>query len=195
MDPIKDVLDERFFTVASPECLSALSKLVDDALALRFQKYLESTTVDNPTAVTINKYLGAAIKAATFHLQLIERGSSTVVEKLELETIASMRFDQKSVIDELEFIQANIQYVRSYIEPRKKVDYEEFVSLLPTGYRAKVQANRVMFYQPRARARATGVGIIIRKKDIWTIALKGLKFRMMFARAGYAMDGYMLKEF
>ena len=31
MDPINGVLDETFFKVASPECLTALSKLIDGA--------------------------------------------------------------------------------------------------------------------------------------------------------------------
>lgn len=195
MEPIQGVLDENFFKVASPECLNALSRLVDDALGQRLQAYLDSTTVDNPTAVTIRNYLGQAIKVATFHLQLLERGSVKVVEKIELETIAGMRFDQQGVIKELEFLLSNIQYIRAYIEPRKKSDYDAFVSLLPAGYKTKVAANRVMFYQPRAGTRATGVGIIIRKRDVWTIALKGLQFRDYFARAGYTLDGYMLKEF
>ena len=86
MDPINGVLDETFFKVASPECLTALSKLIDDALAVRFTNYLNSTTVDNPIAAIINNYLGQAIKMATFHMQLLERGSAKVVEKIELET-------------------------------------------------------------------------------------------------------------
>ena len=195
MDPIKGVLDEAFFKAASPECMEALSRLVDDALALRFINYLNSTTLDNPVAKIINNYLGPAIKSATFHLHLIERGSPKIVEKIELETISNMRFDQRAVIEELEFLEQNIQFVRSYIEPRKKSDYDAFLASLPPGYKTRVSANRVMFYQPHARARATGVGIIIRRRDAWSIALKGLKFREYFARAGYAMDGYMLKEF
>ena len=82
MDPINGVLDETFFKVASPECLTALSKLIDDALAVRFTNYLNSTTVDNPIAAIINNYLGQAIKMATFHMQLLERGSAKVVEKI-----------------------------------------------------------------------------------------------------------------
>ena len=195
MDPIRGVLDENFFQVATPECLTALSRLVDDALAQRFINYLNSTTVDNPVAVIINNYLGPAIKSSTFHLHLLERGSVKVVEKIELETISNMRFDQQAVIRELEFLEQNIKHVRAYIEPRKKSDYDAFFSSLPAGYKTKVTANRVMFFQPHARPRATGVGIIIRKRDVWTIALKGLKFRDYYAKAGYAMDGYMLKEF
>lgn len=195
MDPIKGVLDERFFEVASPECLTALSKLVDDAMALRFKSYMEATTVDNPVVSIINNYLGQAIKVATFHLLLLERGSVRTVEKIEIETIADMRFDQLAVIKELEFLEENIKYIRPYIEPRSKSDYENFLSLLPREYVPRVTANSTMFYQPRARARATGVGIIVRKRDIWTLALKGLKFRDHFARAGYMLDGYLLKEF
>lgn len=120
MDPINGVLDETFFKVASPECLTALSKLIDDALAVRFTNYLNSTTVDNPIAAIINNYLGQAIKMATFHMQLLERGSAKVVEKIELETIANMRFDQRAVIEELEFLEKNIKYVRSFLEPRRK---------------------------------------------------------------------------
>lgn len=52
-----------------------------------------------------------------------------------------------------------------------------------------------MFYQPHAKMRSTGVGIINRKRDVWTIALKGLKYREYIARSGYAMDSYMVKEF
>ena len=180
MDPINGVLDETFFKVASPECLTALSKLIDDALAVRFTNYLNSTTVDNPIAAIINNYLGQAIK---------------VVEKIELETIANMRFDQRAVIEELEFLEKNIKYVRSFLEPRRKADYDAFVALLPAGYKTKVANNRVMFYQPHAKMRSTGVGIINRKRDVWTIALKGLKYREYIARSGYAMDSYMVKEF
>ena len=195
MEPINGVLDEAFFKVASPECLNALSRLVDDALAQRFINYLNSTTVDNPVAVIINNYLGQAIKSATFHLQLLERGSVKIVEKISLETIANMRFDQQAVIKELEFLEQNLQYIRPYLAPRKKSDYDEFYSLLPGAYRVKVAANKIMFCQARERTRATGVGIITRNRDTWTIALKGLKFREYYAKAGYAMDGYMLKEF
>lgn len=195
MDPIDGILDEAFFKVASPECLTALSKLIDDAMALRFIKYLNSTTVDNPVAATINNYLGQAIKVSTFHLKLIERGSAKVVEKIELDTVADMRFDQHAVIEELEFLEQNIKYVRSYLEPRRKVDYDAFVSLLPAGYKTKVVNNRVMFYQPHAKPRSTGVGIINKKRDVWTIALKGLKYREYIAKAGYALDSYMVKEF
>lgn len=195
MDPIKGVLDEQFFQIASPECLDALSRLMDDALAQRFQAYLNSTTMDNPTAVIIRNSLGKAIKAATFHLLLLERGSVATVEKIELETIANMRFDQQATIKELTFLSENIQYIRAYIEPRKKGDYDAFVAALPHGYKSSVTNNRVMFYQPHARARATGVGIIIRKRDVWTIALKGLKFRDYCAHAGFAMSSYILKEF
>ena len=119
MDPINGVLDETFFKVASPECLTALSKLIDDALAVRFTNYLNSTTVDNPIAAIINNYLGQAIKMATFHMQLLERGSAKVVEKIELETIANMRFDQRAVIEELEFLEKNIKYVRSFLAERR----------------------------------------------------------------------------
>lgn len=195
MDPINGVLDETFFKVASPECLTALSKLIDDALAVRFTNYLNSTTVDNPIAAIINNYLGQAIKMATFHMQLLERGSAKVVEKIELETIANMRFDQRAVIEELEFLEKNIKYVRSFLEPRRKADYDAFVALLPAGYKTKVANNRVMFYQPHAKMRSTGVCIINRKRDVWTIALKGLKYREYIARSGYAMDSYMVKEF
>lgn len=195
MDPIKDVLDEHFFTVASPKCLEALSRLVDDALAQRFQAYLNSTTADNPVAVIIRDSLGKSIKAATFHLLLLERGSVGIVEKIELETISNMRFDHLSTIQELTFLSENIQYIRAYIEPRKKADYDTFVSLLPSGYKSRVVNNRVMFYQPHARARSTGVGSIIRKRDVWTIAMKGLRYRDYCARAGFVLDSYMLKEF
>lgn len=195
MDPINGVLDEAFFKVATSECLSALARLVDDALALRFLKYLENEDADPQVTAIINQYLGPAIKSSTFHLKLLERDSVKVVMKIELETISDIRFDQQKVISELEFLERNIQFVKPYIEPRKKADYDAFLSSLPRGYRERVTANRVMFYQPHARARATGVGIIIRKRDVWTIALKGLKFRTYFAKAGYAMDGYMLKEF
>ena len=118
-----------------------------------------------------------------------------MVEKIELETIANMRFDQRAVIEELEFLEKNIKYVRSFLEPRRKADYDAFVALLPAGYKTKVANNRVMFYQPHAKMRSTGVGIINRKRDVWTIALKGLKYREYIARSGYAMDSYMVKEF
>lgn len=45
MDPINGVLDETFFKVASPECLTALSKLIDDALAVRFTNYLNLSLI------------------------------------------------------------------------------------------------------------------------------------------------------
>lgn len=195
MDPINGVLDEAFFKIASPECLAALSKLVDDALALRFVAYLNNPAADNQVVAIINSHLGQAIKVSTFHLKLLERGTAKVVEKIELETIADMRFDQRAVIEELEFLEQNIQYVRSYLEPRRKVDYDVFVSLLPAGYKTKVANNRVMFYQPHAKTRSTGVGIINKKRDVWTIALKGLKYREYIAKAGYALDSYMVKEF
>lgn len=195
MEPVNGVLDEAFFKVASPECLNALARLVDDALAQRLINYLNSTTADNPVAITINTYLGQAIKAATFHLQLLERGSVKIVEKISLETISNMRFDQQAVIEELEFLEKNLQYIRPYLPPRKKSDYEEFCALLPNGYKTKVAANKVMFCQVRERTRATGVGIITRNRDTWTIALKGLKFRDYCAKAGFDMGGYMLKEF
>ena len=85
--------------------------------------------------------------------------------------------------------------MRSFLEPRRKADYDAFVALLPAGYKTKVANNRVMFYQPHAKMRSTGVGIINRKRDVWTIALKGLKYREYIARSGYAMDSYMVKEF
>lgn len=195
MDPIRDVLDEQFFLEASPECLHALAKLVDDALALRFQTYLEAPEANGAVTKMIEEYLGPAIKAATYHLRFLERGSEKLVDKIELETIADTRIAVRPIIQELEFINENIQYARAYIEPRKKSDYDAFLSLIPRGYKTKISANSTMFYQPRARARITGVGQIIKKRDIWTIALKGLKFRDYFASAGYALDSYQLKEF
>lgn len=194
MDPLKGVLDEKFFLEASPNCLAALARLVDDALAKRFQSYLEQAG-DSEAAKVIQQHLGDAIKASTFHLQLIERGSVKVVDKIDLSTVGRMRFNQQEVIEELTFLRDNMKYIRSYIQPRKKSDYEAFVASLPAGYKSRVVANRVMFFQPHARARATGVGNIIRKREEWMVALKGLQFRDYFARAGFMLEGYQIKEF
>ena len=200
MDPIYGVLDENFFLTADDTCLKALSKLIDDALATHLQNYVESDDALAEVVAVIEKHLGDVIKSSTFHNVLIERGIPKLVEKLTLDTIAEMQSGQEEVIRELEFVENNFKYIRTCIEPRSKADYEDFVRLLPNGYGERVKANRIMFYSPREKARYTGVGILIRRKDTWTIALKGLRYRKYYAsetvqgRAGIT-GSYHIKEF
>jgi len=195
MDPIPSVLDEQFFSVASEECLISLAALVDDAMAIRLQTFLAAVPESNIAAQNIRKYLGDAIRSATFHLVLKERGTCQLIEKISLETLAGIRIDTTPIIEELEFVQENFQYVQAYLAPRKKTDYETFYALLPTQYKSKVAANKPVFFQPAARPRPTGASVIINRKETWTIALKGLKYRKYCAGAGLFMDGYALKEF
>lgn len=194
MGPIEGVLDEKFFLSASEKCLDALARLIDDAIASRFQAYINAPEADQQVVSIIKEHFEQVLKTATFHFTLLERGSPAIVAKIELEAVAEMRTDQQALIEELEFLEENYQYIRAYIKPREKRDYERFTASLPRGYISRVEANKVMFYQPRAKQRPTGVGIIIRKHDIWELALKGLKFRRYFLQAGY-MEGYMMREF
>jgi hypothetical protein len=131
----------------------------------------------------------------TFHLLLLERKIPDLIRKIELETVAEMWPERTEIIADLEFVEKNLNSVRAYLEPRTKMVFEAFCAWLPEGYYKPVLDNQIMFYHPREHTRATGVGIIIKKKTIWLMALKGLKFREYFANAGFALDSYKLKEF
>lgn len=195
MDPVKGVLDEQFFLQASPECLTALAKLVDDVLARHLIEYLESTTTDNPVAVRIQQYLGDAITDATFHLVLEKRGSAAIVEKIDLYTLGTAPIDRRQLLSELQFLEDNFSHIRAYLEPRKSEDYTAFLSLCPYAYTTRVQTNRSIFYEPKAKRRYTGVGIIVRRHREWVIALKALQFLDYYSHLPIGGNMQLLKEF
>lgn len=195
LDPIKGVLPEQFFLDASPECLSALAKLMDDALARRLIQYLESTVSDNPVAVKINKYLGDAILDTTFHITLQERESVQLIEKIDLQSLSKAPIDRAQVVKELQFLEDNFSHIYAYLEPRKLEDFEAFINLCPLTYVRNINVNKSLFYQPRAKRRYTGVGAIIRKHREWSIALKGLKFLEYYTRLPIGANTQFMKEF
>lgn len=195
MDPIKDVLDEAFFLQASPECLLAFSKLIDDGVATLLQRYLETVDVDHPVAQVINNYLGEAMRTATFHLVIKERKLHDLVAKLNLESVADMQVGRAEMRKQLEYLQDNFPYIRARIEPPTKEDFVHFQKTAPNGYDRIIAANSLMFYQPRATARMTGVGNILRRWSECEIALKGLQYRDYCDTKGFVHGSFLVKEF
>lgn len=193
--PVEGVLDEHFFQVASPECLDAFAKLVDPGIAEMLQNYMAAPTADSQVVAIIRDRLGEAIKRATFHLLVHERGSVRLVNQLSLETLATAHIDRDALIEEFEFILDNVQYIKARLEPNKQEDFNYFLLSVPSDYREVVSVNSLMFYQRNARPLLTGLGPIVRNRATIAIALKGLKFRKYTDSLGIGSGHYLLKEF
>ena len=195
MEPIKGILDENFFLVASDECLTAMSKLIDDMVAKHLQLYVADPSSDPAVVARIKNFLGEAMMQATFHNILKERGSCSIVRKIQLAALPTITGDVTEIINELEFLQANYHYVHPYIEPRRKEDYDAFLRHVPRAYKTKIEANKVFFYQAAAVRRSTGVKIIIDRHDEWVIALNGLKTIRYFLQQGLGSNNYITTRF
>lgn len=194
MEPVPGILDEAFFRVATNECLDALATLISPVLAGVLQEYRSSSLAQADVISIIDRHLGSALDAITFHETLYERKSSSKVRAIVLQSLAIKPIDS-SLLEELEFLQQNYQHIRTTMTPPTFEEFLDFLSTAPDAYSATIAANQDLFYTPRAKPRSTGGYTILQKANLWQIALKGLRFKGHIAQKGKAYDGYLIKEF
>lgn len=189
MDPLTGILDEKFFILASNECLEALSNLIDDKLAHRFQKYLEQADEESFTKRKIEMRLGEAIRRATFQDVLDARDFTKTLSDLNLHRVAYTPIErQKKLMEDLMFLQENYKYISVNSNVRTKATYEKFLRSLPYGnvtqasgktipYSSAVVANKLAFFDPKEPyRRSKAASMILQTRTRWSIALKGLQY-------------------
>lgn len=194
MNPIDNVLDEKFFEDASDVCLGALAKLIDDAIAVRLKRYVELNP-DSVVTKRIQEHLGEAIKLSTFHFELLEKDYVRDIKKLILPNVIEPDTDTDALLEELLFLQENMPYIVSYCKTRTEDDFMKFVESAPPEYQRTILSNRPMFYHNKEHERRTGVGAIRNKRDVIDIAVKGIQYRKYMSSIGISTRSYKIKEF
>lgn len=204
MDVLKNILSEADVMYMSDATLISLGKLVDDKLAKRLKKYLDDSEGYYGVKNRIKELIGATIETALFHEVALERGIVDLVSKINLETLAFASIDIDKYIEELIWLKEHKSFIKSYIEPRRKTDFDDFVRGLRElevpdevpHYKdvvKRVTANSMVFYSRNERPRATRIGILITMSDTWEMALKGLQYLQFCNKKG--IIGYLCKEF
>ncbi len=190
MDVLPNALPEQFFVDASDECLKALVPLVDLGIAKHFTAYCSSPVANPGVAGTIERYFTEAIRHATYHQELHDTGVVAILKELNLDAVCAMSSVQamQALVDTIEKVTNNFDFIHSRIKPRTKSDYENFLSTCPAGYLPAITANRDYFYYPRAQEINTGLGYLVSHRQDLEIALKGLKTRLLFAKSGGAWE-------
>lgn len=180
MDVLPKTLPEQFFLDVDTDCLAKLAAVVNFGTACTFRDYIESPNHNPTVAKIIEDNLGDAIKRATFHQELHDKGIVKALRSINLGAIAAMHNveEMQKLVDIIEYVRANSKYVRAAIHPVTKDEYTLFYVSVPDVYKDAIRINRDYFYDSRGRDFSTGLGIIVRRQQEIDIAYKGLKYRI-----------------
>lgn len=179
MDVLPGAIDEQFFLLASDECLAALAKLVDVGMSSYINSYFNSGGSNSEAYAKVHAWLDEPVKHVTFHKRLHNEGIVAKLHNINMDAMAISTNVQEmdELITAIDILYENKQYIHANIKPRKKDDYEHFLSLVPEPYRARVKANKNYFYVPNARTGSTGLAFIVARSADIDILYKGMKFR------------------
>lgn len=180
MDVLPKTLPEQFFLDVDTDCLAKLAAVVNFGTACTFRDYIDSPNHNPTVAKIIEDNLGDAIKRATFHQELHDKGIVKALRSINLGAIAAMHNvdEMQKLVDIIEYVRANSKYVRATIHPVTKDEYTLFYVSVPDVYKDAIRINRDYFYDSRGRDFSTGLGIIVRRQQEIDIAYKGLKYRI-----------------
>ena len=180
MDVLPKTLSEQFFLDVDTDCLAKLAAVVNFGTACTFRDYIEGPNHNPTVAKIIEDNLGDAIKRATFHQELHDKGIVKALRSINLGAIAAMHNveEMQKLVDIIEYVRANSKYVRATIHPVTKDEYTLFYVSVPDVYKDAIRINRDYFYDSRGRDFSTGLGIIVRRQQEIDIAYKGLKYRI-----------------
>jgi hypothetical protein len=194
MDILQGILKEEDLLGLEEAACVALSRLLDEKLAMRIFEYYNTEGVKPEAKEVIDKYLMPVMERLLFSQLAIDRGLVELVSKLNLDDLHIQRVDRKKIIEDLEWLLENKRKLKAFVEPRKKQDYAEFLSGLDGQSFMRVEQNREMFYDRYERSRGLGVGILVKRSQTWEMALKGLKYLEYIGAKGL-QNSYLRKEF
>jgi hypothetical protein len=194
MDILQGLISEREFMDMSDSTVEAFARLLDDKLSMRIFAYYNNEGADAEVKQRIDAKLMPTIERMLFNKAVEERGLVELVTRISLDELKYLNIDRAKAVRDLEWLSANKDKLKAYIEPRRKEDFEAFLEDLSKPIRIKVKQNIEMFYNRYERSRRTGVGSLITQSVTWEMALKGLKYLAYLESIGIHTS-YLGKEF
>lgn len=189
MDVISGIFGEAEFRAMPDEMIVCLGRLLDDKLATRIKNYLTAPQADKELVGRIKTLIGDKIEKCTFHVDVLQRGSVELISKLSVPTLAYREVDLNFLDTELSWLKQNKDKLKSYIEPRKREDFQEFIYHLKELQKAmigkpkeysnlleRVTANKNAFCAANEKPRPTRIGTIVSQSQNWEVGLNGVKF-------------------
>lgn len=186
-----EILGEAELSMFNQNDFQALVLVLDDTLAKYLKDYIENPEADNTVVQLVKDNIGDTITSLTLHQVLYDKGMITLLSSLSPESMLYSGADLQDIKEKLEFLEENVDKVRTIINPRPKYAYESFLTSMksltirmreagvtPTFDKLveRIQSNKFMFYVPNDKGHSTGVNIINSKRRIWTMCLRGLEY-------------------
>lgn len=206
MDIISGIFGEAEFRVMPDEMINCLGRLLDDKLAVRIKTYLLNPQADQEIVERIKSLIGDKIERCTFHEDVLQRGLVDLVSKLSVPTLAYTEVDLPFLETELSWLKQNKDKLKSYIEPRKRDDFQEFLYHIrelqrnmigkPKEYTNlvdRVMANKNSFCAANEKPRPTRIGTIVSQSQNWEIGLNGVRFLLYCQRN--SIEDWLRREF
>lgn len=208
MDIISGLLSDEDVQYMSDSLILAYGDILDDVLASMFKSYLENQNAEPQVRERIKNLIGDHIRMRTFHEEVIKNGTRDIVSSLSLETLAYTQCDYDLIINTMNWINENRQYMRQTIDPRSRESFETLKSeaskydkaVASNGYTVvypnmlgRIQANKNLFYSPNEKQKGTRIGNVIRKVQESKIALQGAQYLKYCAE--HNITGWRVSEF
>jgi hypothetical protein len=166
MEILKGILDESDMFNNTKEKLSALSRLIDDKLALILYKYMNNESADKYIVSEMKKITGDKIDKLIYST---DKDFTEKIRRLNNYNIYCIE-EPDAVLQDLDY---NKNLIAAYIFPRTKKDYEVFVSLFGSGKTASlIRLNRDLFYTPREKRKNTAAAVLSVQNNIWEMLRK-----------------------
>ena len=188
MDIVDNILSEEDIGLMSDDTILALGKLLGRTLATLFDEYLNIDSGDEEVKRRVRELIGKDIEFITFPEKMRDNGVLDAFTTIKPFNMADMVIDYDDAIEKFKYMIDNRSRMHPYIKPRSKEDYEEFLALLAdydaTAYpgkkylnvKARVEANKSLFYTPRENEIPTAAKNVI-GQSLWVdVTYNGLKF-------------------
>ena len=187
MDIISGLLSDEDVQYMPDSLILAYGDILDDVLASMFKSYLENQNAKP---------------------QVRERIQSLIGDHIRMRTLAYTPCDYDLIINTMNWINENRQYMRQTIDPRSRESFETLKSeaskydkaIAANGYTVvypnmsgRIQANKNLFYSPNEKQKGTRIGNVIRRVQESKIALQGAQYLKYCAE--HNITGWRVSEF
>ncbi len=191
MDVLDKLIGEKEILCFKENDFLALKGVLNDALSQSIKKYMENPQANQEAVAKLKKYLGNTIECYTMHFVLRDKGILDLVSNLTPAALVDSNTDLDYLIEQLSFLESNSSKLMTNIPTRTKSDWDFFIlqmkmvdtypELAAIGktypdWIQRIEANRMAFYIPNAKATSTRSGCVNSKHNQWTIALKGARY-------------------
>jgi hypothetical protein len=192
MDIFPNLLGDAEFRNFTQQDYAVLSGVLNDTLAKYLSDYIKNPEADPKVVQDIKDNLNDYIESLTFHFILRENGTLDLIGKISPETILSSGADLNDIYTKLKYLEDNISKLRTFIPPRTKTNYTDFVQMIsrvvgtmiannqqPTypDIMQRIGSNKFVFYIPGDSGHNTGTGIVNSRRRQWTMCLRGLEYK------------------